>query len=282
VLLITVNYKGADQTIRLLESLRYLGQSSEMDVIIVDNASGDDSVRHLRAAAAGLENVRLLESTTNRGYFGGAKLGMARYLEEAHALPEWLIVCNNDIFIDDSRFLKNLLNRNVSAHGVIAPRVRSCQTRLDLNPFMRKRPSRWTLAMDRFWSSTYRTAVLRNLISRKLRSLRSRRSRRDRALGSANEAGPQPIYAPHGACIIFSRVYFESGGYIDDGFFLYGEEISVAEICRRLGLSVSYDPSLSLWHQEHAAAGITLSRFAYNCQKAADQYVRRTYLADIA
>src|SRR6185437_3069774 len=69
------------------------------------------------------------------------------------------------------------------------------------------------------------------------------------------------IYAPHGSLIIFSRRFFEAGGYLDKDLFLYGEEISVAEMCRSLSLPVLYEPRLRVVHNEHQSTGKALSRF---------------------
>src|SRR2546427_119628 len=85
------------------------------------------------------------------------------------------------------------------------------------------------------------------------------------------------IYAPHGALFIFSRRYFEAGGYLDGNLFLYGEEISVAEICRSLGLPVIYEPSLRVLHNEHQSTGRVISRFSFECQKNALRYVSSRY-----
>ena len=59
------------------------------------------------------------------------------------------------------------------------------------------------------------------------------------------------IYAPHGACVIFSKRFFSEGGSLDLPVFLFGEEICIAEAVRRLGLSVIYNPKLVLTHHEH-------------------------------
>jgi GT2 family glycosyltransferase len=95
---------------------------------------------------------------------------------------------------------------------------------------------------------------------------------------SISNGGRQPIYAPHGAFMIFSRRYFEAGGYLDGNLFLYGEEISVAEICRSLGLAVIYEPSLCVVHNEHASTGKRITRFTYECQKKALAYITSRYL----
>jgi GT2 family glycosyltransferase len=63
------------------------------------------------------------------------------------------------------------------------------------------------------------------------------------------------IYAPHGAFIIFSRQYFLRGGSFKHPSFLYGEEITVAENCKKFGFQVLYDPGFRVLHFEHGSHG---------------------------
>jgi GT2 family glycosyltransferase len=236
VLLITVNYRSADTTLLLLDSLFELKRFAELQVVIVDNGSEDGSVARILHKIRQHENVSVLRSPINRGYFGGAKWALDTYSAERGGFPDWVIVSNNDILIDDSEFLERLFSRDPAAVGVIAPQIRSLQSQRDQNPFMEKRLGRWRLLAIRFWGSTYYVAWLHDLIYGLLNLLRARvAGLRRTTVGAGARIAGRRIYAPHGAFMIFSRKYFESGGYIDDGFFLYGEEITVAEICRRLG-----------------------------------------------
>ncbi|WP_187764725.1 glycosyltransferase [Saccharopolyspora spinosa] len=89
VSVIVVNYRGADDTITCLRVLRedldY--PADRLEVICVDNASGDGSSEQIRAAAP---EVRLIESDTNRGFAGGCNLA-AR-----NATGQVLAFLNND------------------------------------------------------------------------------------------------------------------------------------------------------------------------------------------
>ncbi|WP_210435461.1 glycosyltransferase [Saccharopolyspora sp. ASAGF58] len=89
VSVIVVNYRGADDTITCLRALRedldY--PADRLEVICVDNASGDGSAEQIRAAAP---EVRLIESDTNRGFAGGCNLA-AR-----NATGQVLAFLNND------------------------------------------------------------------------------------------------------------------------------------------------------------------------------------------
>jgi len=273
--LITVNYKGEQSTLELLASLSRLSEFSSLDVIVVDNGSGEENLSQLRAAIESLPNVQLLKSATNRGYFGAAKFAYDHYLGQGHELPDWTIVCNHDIVIDDPDFLLKLSSEDWRSAGVLAPRVRLAESGTDQNPFMRHRPGWFRRASLRLVYSNYPFAILWDWLSYKKRAL----NQRIHSLPSKRILKRENIYAAHGSCFIFSKQFFEAGGFLDDDLFLYGEEISVAEICRSLGLPIIFDPVLSLSHNEHTSVGQAVSRFSYGCQKKALRHVTARYFA---
>ncbi len=81
--------------------------------------------------------------------------------------------------------------------------------------------------------------------------------------------------AGHGAFVVLSHHYFEAGGSLDYKSFLLGEEIFLAECCRDLGLSVLYDDSLTVIHQEHASIDLLKSpRPRWEGESSALHYTR--------
>jgi hypothetical protein len=56
--------------------------------------------------------------------------------------------------------------------------------------------------------------------------------------------------------MIFRRAYFDAGATLNFGSFLYGEELFVAEECRRTKQHISFEPSLKMIHREHTTTGI--------------------------
>ena len=272
-LIITVNFRGVDASLRFLNSASNLERFDSCHLVVVDNDSKDGSIYSIRRAIYGFSNVELLESLQNRGYFGGASWAFRRYLE-SHRAPEWVIVCNNDIEFDDSSFLVRLLQRNPMAAGVIAPSIISGLTGHDANPSIRDRPSQFQMMRYRLWLSNYYAMWLKQWLSPFIREARHKFIKRTPSTG---EGGNSFIYAPHGSFLIFSRKFFEAGGFIDDGFFLYAEEFSIAEMCRQLGLSVIHDPELRVWHAEGQSTGRMLSRSVYQHQKRGFAYALRRY-----
>ncbi len=122
-------------------------------------------------------------------------------------------------------------------------------------------------------SHDYFLSVAWDWLSRVKRALRS-----SLAGKRPDEGAAGAIYAPHGAFLIFSRKYFEAGGFLDDQLFLFGEEISVGEICRNLGLAVFYDPSLSVIHNEHQSTGVGMTRTKFKYHRQSIRHVLSKYL----
>jgi GT2 family glycosyltransferase len=280
VLFIVVHYKTETAALALLKSLQNLKEFHEADVVIVDNASGAEHIARLRSALSMVENARLIESPLNRGYFGAATLALDQYREKGCGLPDWVIVSNSDILVDDQSFLDKLLRLESSSLGMVAPRVIVPPWNLNQNPYLRTRPRRLRRFTMHIFSHDYFLAVAWDWLSRAKRDIgfgmvRKLRSAVDE---SANETIHVPIYAPHGSFMVFSRRYFEAGGYLDCELFLYAEEVSVGENCRRLGLPVVYVPFLSVVHNEHQSLGIGVTRSMFIHQQRSIRHVLSKYL----
>ena len=273
VLIITVNFRHALCTLQFLNSASKLEGFSACHLLIVDNNSVDGSVGSIRQAIVEFGNVELLESRKNRGYFGASNWALRHYLAN-HSAPDWVIVCNNDIEFNDPEFLSRLLKKDPGAAGVVAPAIISGVTGHDANPSIRQRPREFQMMRYRLWLSNYYAMWIKQWLSPFVRRVRYKFSRRTLPPGKGLS---RPIYAPHGSFLIFSRKFFEAGGFIDDGFFLYAEEFSVAEMCRHLGLPVIHDPELRVWHEGSQSTGRMLSRSVYAHQKEGFSYACTRY-----
>jgi GT2 family glycosyltransferase len=272
-LIITVNFRQDQCTLQLLRSAMELDGFSRCHLLIVDNNSDDGSVSSIRRASSGLSNVELLASPRNGGYFGAASWAMRRYGRNQRG-PDWVLVCNNDIVFEDKQFLLRLFQRDPAEAGVIAPAITSSHTGHDENPSIRHRPSRFRMWRYQFWLSHYYMTWFQQWLSPYVRRARSHVNQWSSFAGRNLS---NLIYAPNGAFLIFSRKFFEAGGFIDDGSFLYAEEFRVAEMCRLLGLPVIHDPELRVWHQGSQSTGRMLSRSTYLHQKNGFEYALARY-----
>jgi len=272
-LIITVNFRQDECTLRFLNSATQLDEFAACHLLIVNNNSDNNSASGIRQAAAKFRNIELLASPQNSGYFGGANWALRSYLE-SHETPEWVVVCNNDIVFDDPKILRRLFERDPDTAGMIAPSIVSGITGFDENPSIRHRPSRFRMWRYRFWLSSYYLMWFKQWLSPFVRRIRY--TLKKWMLGS-NSRAAKSIYAPSGAFLVFSREFFEAGGFIDDGSFLYAEEFRVAEMCRCLGLAVIHEPQLRVWHEGSQSTGRMLSKSVYRYQKEGFSYALARY-----
>lgn len=85
---VVLNWRRPAETLAAVRSIRQT--APEVEVIVVDNASGDGSAETLRRA---MPDVILLENTRNDGYAGGNNLGIDAALQTE---PDAVFILNND------------------------------------------------------------------------------------------------------------------------------------------------------------------------------------------
>lgn len=74
VSVVLVNYRGAKDTLECIRELLAVDWPADLlEVVVVDNASGDDSLEQLRTVDD--PRVRIVESQENTGFAGGSNLG---------------------------------------------------------------------------------------------------------------------------------------------------------------------------------------------------------------
>ncbi len=88
VSVVLVNYKGASDTITCLRAFDDVDWPADrLELIVVDNDSGDGSAEQIRAA---VPRAVVVESGSNSGFAGGCNLGVE------HATGEYVAFINND------------------------------------------------------------------------------------------------------------------------------------------------------------------------------------------
>lgn len=92
---VILNWNRRNDTLQCLLSMQEQ-QGAEVDIIVVDNASSDDSVQVI---ASRFPHIHLIRNHSNLGYAGGNNVGIE------HALgsdSEFVLVLNNDTVLDPS------------------------------------------------------------------------------------------------------------------------------------------------------------------------------------
>ncbi|MBL7109860.1 MAG: glycosyltransferase, partial [Candidatus Marinimicrobia bacterium] len=86
VSVIIPHYNGMDILSECLDSISK-STYSNIEIIVVDNNSADDSVQQLKEK---YPSIKLLESAENLGFAGGCNLGVS------HSSGKYCVILNND------------------------------------------------------------------------------------------------------------------------------------------------------------------------------------------
>jgi GT2 family glycosyltransferase len=221
---VVVTYRSADTIVGAVQPLTGL---DTVRVIVVDNASDDGTVD----ALAGLR-VEVLAQADNRGFAHGCNVGIA-----AGDAP-YVLLLNPDARLDGAalRTLVDELERDADA-GIVAPRILEPDGSLDfsLRRFPRLRSS---LAQAFFLHRVFPAAKWTDEVIRD---------------PSAYDAAHGVEWAS-GACLLVRRPLLERLGGLDEGFFLYSEDVDLCARVWKEGFEVRYVPAAVAQHEGGASA----------------------------
>lgn len=270
-LILTVNYRGSKDTIAYVNSLLKLVEFQETDMVIVDNASGEDTVNAIInfLKEIGRGHINFLKLEKNLGYFGAVRYALDNHVRDLNKYA-FIIISNNDIIIKDTDFFQKIKN-NIKKCDVIAPRIISLVSGKEQNPHREKKITSLQKFQYRLLFTNYYIGKLLYLFRRTVKKIISPENKNIN-LTERN------IFSLHGSFLIFSPSFFKKGGYIDNGFFLYGEEDSITAICQKLDCIIRFIPEIVVHHNEHQttmAAGF--KKNIYEMQKEAYRYIKNKY-----
>lgn len=198
----------------LLEAVRSLvEQSLPAHIIVVDNASTDDSLAQLGRTYPAVEIIR---NPINRGYAGGVNPGLRRAIELG---AEFATVFNDDA-IADKHWLKQLVG-HLQAHpkiGAAAPKVLAAdRERLDS-----------TGDYYTVWGLPYP---------------RGRREYDTHKYDTETD-----IFAASGAASLYRVSALQKVGLFDEDFFAYYEDVDLSFRLQLAGWQVAYVPTALVYH----------------------------------
>lgn len=235
LLVIVINYRTPQLTIDCLASLApQIGDLPETGVVVVDNASGDDSANLLRQAIA--KNnwdswVTLKTSTKNLGFAGGNNMAMDTLLD--HQETQYVLLLNNDTIVGKD-VLKHCYEKMASDPSIAVMSCMVLNSDQTVQNVARRLPSPPRMIAGSFglpwlWPKAFAWADLDDL------TWDRRTVERD-------------VEWIGGAFMFIRRRVIDKIGGLDTMFFFYGEDVEFCHRARRHGWKVWYDPRVSIVH----------------------------------
>jgi len=119
--IIILNYNSYQDTLNLVEALQLQSVAQSLHIIIVDNASPNESYDYLKPLEDQYSQLTVLQTGENLGYAKGNNVGL-HYLDE-HIHPEYVAVMNNDIILPTDCLEKLIAKyQQLEAPAIIAPK----------------------------------------------------------------------------------------------------------------------------------------------------------------
>ena len=232
VSIILLNYKGLKDTLECINSLKRIKTNNlSVEIVVVDNGSGDESVKVLK----NVPNIKLLVNNKNSGYSGGNNLGIKFALKGG---ADYILILNNDTVVDVN-FLVNLISAAKSA-DIIAPKIyfapgfefhKSRYKKEDIGKVI------WFAGANIDWGNILGQHIGVDEVD------------------NGQFSNPREIQFATGACMFVKSDVFKKIGLLDEKYFLYLEDMDFCTRAARFGFKIIYEPSAVIWHKNASSAG---------------------------
>jgi len=226
--IIVLNYKKPDLTMNCLTSLfKQFGKEFSEDifeVIIVDNASGDESVRVLKEAiqTKKYKNIKLIVNSENSGFSKGCNLGAK------DATGKYILFLNNDTTVKDKGILK------MTEYMKINPEVSILGGQLK-KPNGENQPS-----AGKFYS-LFNTFLL--LIGMQ-----------KFGISDKNPKNISEVDWVKGALFMIRKDIFEKLSGFDEKIFMYTEDMEFCYRAKKQGFKTYFYPDVSIIHEDQGSS----------------------------
>ena len=257
ITIVVLNWNGAEDTLRCLESLGKL-KGERPNILVVDNGSEDDSVARIRGAINGLSQkgdlviellegelpeetvfeggkaiLGLIKGKRNLGFGGGVNLGLRVAIRDPRMTAAWIL--NNDTVVDQDalKALRSTLDNEPNS-GIVG------STLLYLD-----RPDLIQAVGGLYnpWLGTTSHVLGHKPYSKEL----------------CATVDPREFDYIVGAALCIRREVLEQVGLLSEDYFLYFEELDYVERMKRLmpEQRLGYAPESLIYHKEGGSTGAT-------------------------
>ncbi|HRS22661.1 MAG TPA: glycosyltransferase family 2 protein [Candidatus Woesebacteria bacterium] len=226
--IIIVTWNTAPITLECLKTIhQYLSDKLSFEVIVVDNASTDNTILEIKNWSAS-RRIKIINNPQNYGFARACNIGARK------AKGIYLLFLNSDMKLIDSSLVKMVeYIKNHSRIGIIGPKF--------LNPDLTPQ------------GSVFPPQTAINAFKEYILGIKNAYSK---YVPTTNQ--PIPVWSiSGGALIIKKELFFQAKGW-NEKYFMYFEDLDLCQTIRQLGYLVIFYPRCSLIHA-HGQSGKNLT-----------------------
>lgn len=235
--IIIVNYNTAKITADCLRSIDKFSPKFKFEVILVDNASTDESIKKFKSLKFKNFKLKLIENSKNLGFSKANNAGLEK------SSGEYKLLLNSDTLITNNALeeLVEFASKTADA-GVIGPKLLNKDKSVQESIF---RLPTFYRAIKQYWFGQ------KDILDKYY----------------LNENTAVEVEAVVGAAFLITPKAWKIAGGLDNKYFMYFEDIDYCKKVRELGLKVYYLPSSSIIHLHGASGKNEVNSYLINSSK---------------
>lgn len=255
---VILHYQTVDDTIKCVDSIYNVIDYPDVNIVVVDNASPNNSGIIIKAHYEEKRNFFFIQNAANIGFAKGNNVGFA-YAK--HTLKsDFIAIINNDTYIEQAEFISNIVDcYNKKPFHILGPDIISVKDKRHQNPRVETLSEAPVIRkFIRRYSLMYILSIFN--LDLKAESLKKKfipGSNLPSAVKDENTFNfeeEMDNVKLHGSAVVYSPDFitkYEFGFYPDT--FIYCEESILNFIVKRDNLKTIYYPGSWIYHTEDAA-----------------------------
>lgn len=247
ITVIIINYKNEEEVLDYAKMLSKQTASNKINIIIVNNKKSDNCYIDLKSEIKKINiSIDLFEPKENLGYLNGTIYGYNEFTYNKNIIPDWVVISNTDIEINDKQFFEKFLSKNYDGNiWCVAPSVYAPNSNSFQNPQYIKRCSLHKINRLIFINKV----PFISYIYWKLAEIKAK-------IKKSKKQESQYIYSAHGCFFALKNEFIEKIKNNSYGGFLYSEEAYIAENILMNRKKCFYDARLEVIHNENSVTGL--------------------------
>lgn len=220
---ILVNYNGKQYNEACIESLLKQRGGCETKIVIVDNASQDDSMQIIQECFGGDSRIETILLDDNYGFSYANNIGIRRAGEWG---ADYVLLLNNDTEVREDLLSELLACADRHPNSMVAPKIYYSDHR------------------NVIWSAGGSVSpIIRKVRHIGLDQEDTGQFDQERRIGFAT-----------GCCLLLPKAVIDRAGFLDERFFLYYEDTEYCFRLQKMGIEIWYCPQAQLYHKVGASS----------------------------
>lgn len=216
-----LNYNSGEYLLKCVDSMELVKGEANIKTIVIDNNSSDDSLEKVKLK----KNIQIVENDRNMGFSKGYNSALK------NVKTEFVLLLNPDCILEKGVIKKILEDFEDETVGAASCKIVLPDGKVDLTAH-RGFPTPWASLLYMLGNdSKYH---LTDLLNQQVHE----------------------VDAISGAFFMTRKSVLEKVGFLDERFFLYGEDLDLCLRIKKAGFKVIYDPTVETTHYKGISSGL--------------------------